>query len=252
MLHIKSIPAFNDNYIWLIENSDHRCAVVDPGDAAPVLSYLTEHELTLEAILITHHHHDHIGGVAELVHQYPNVNVVGPTQEPIPTVTHPVQGGDQIELFDERFMILDLPGHTLGHIGYIGDSKLFCGDVLFSAGCGRVFEGTMEQMFTSLSKLQALPGETEIYCAHEYTASNVAFAMAVEPDNEQLQIYRDEVIRLRAQGQSTLPTTLRREKWINPFLRTDAPSVMKSVANRTQQSDPLAIFTALREWKNEF
>ncbi len=252
MLHIKSIPAFNDNYIWLIQNSDRRCAVVDPGDATPVLDYLSQHELTLEAILITHHHNDHIGGVPELVRQYPNVDVVGPSQEPIPTLTHSVDAGDQIELFDERFMVLGLPGHTLGHIGYVGDGKLFCGDVLFSAGCGRVFEGTMEQMFTSLSKLVALPEETEVYCAHEYTASNVAFAMAVEPDNEQLQIYRDEVIRLRGQGHSTLPSTLRREKWINPFLRTQEPSIMKSVANRTEQTDALSIFTALREWKNEF
>ena len=203
-------------------------------------------------ILITHHHNDHIGGVPELVRQYPNVDVVGPAQEPIPTLTHPVDAGDQIELFDERFMVLGLPGHTLGHIGYVGDGKLFCGDVLFSAGCGRVFEGTMEQMFTSLSKLVALPEETEVYCAHEYTASNVAFAMAVEPDNEQLQIYRDEVIRLRGQGHSTLPSTLRREKWVNPFLRTQEPSIMKSVANRTEQTDALSIFTALREWKNEF
>ncbi|MCE7642359.1 hydroxyacylglutathione hydrolase [Vibrio fluvialis] len=252
MLHIKSIPAFNDNYIWLIQNSDRRCAVVDPGGATPVLDYLSQHELTLEAILITHHHNDHIGGVPELVRQYPNVDVVGPAQEPIPTLTHPVDAGDQIELFDERFMVLGLPGHTLGHIGYVGDGKLFCGDVLFSAGCGRVFEGTMEQMFTSLSKLVALPEETEVYCAHEYTASNVAFAMAVEPDNEQLQIYRDEVIRLRGQGHSTLPSTLRREKWVNPFLRTQEPSIMKSVANRTEQTDALSIFTALREWKNEF
>lgn len=252
MLHIKSIPAFNDNYIWLIENSDRRCAVVDPGDAQPVLAYLRQQELTLEAILITHHHHDHIGGVAELVRQYPHVDVVGPAQEPIPTLTHPVEDGDQIELFDERFMVLGLPGHTLGHIGYVGDSKLFCGDVLFSAGCGRVFEGTMEQMFSSLNKLLTLPEETEIYCAHEYTASNVAFAMAVEPDNEQLQIYRDTVIRMRAQGQATLPTTLQRQKWVNPFLRTEVPSVIKSVANRTEQHDPLAIFSALREWKNEF
>ncbi|MCG6365552.1 hydroxyacylglutathione hydrolase [Vibrio fluvialis] len=252
MLHIKSIPAFNDNYIWLIQNSDRRCAVVDPGDATPVLDYLSQHELTLEAILITHHHNDHIGGVPELVRQYPNVDVVGPSQEPIPTLTHRVDAGDQIELFDERFMVLGLPGHTLGHIGYVGDGKLFCGDVLFSAGCGRVFEGTMEQMFTSLSKLVALPEETKVYCAHEYTASNVAFAMAVEPDNEQLQIYRDEVIRLRGQGHSTLPSTLRREKWVNPFLRTQEPSIMKSVANRTEQTDALSIFTALREWKNEF
>ncbi|PRQ62186.1 hydroxyacylglutathione hydrolase [Vibrio sp. V01_P9A10T6] len=252
MLQIKSIPAFNDNYIWLIQNSDQRCAVVDPGDAAPVLEYLSKHQLTLEAILITHHHHDHIGGVAELVRQFPSINVVGPAHEPIPTLTHAVEAGDQLELFNEIFMVLDLAGHTKGHIGYLGDNKLFCGDVLFSAGCGRVFEGTMEQMFTSLCKLAALPEETEVYCAHEYTASNVAFALAVEPDNDQLQQYRDTVNRLRAQQKSTLPTTIRQEKWINPFLRTQQESVMKSVANRTQQTDPLSIFTALREWKNEF
>ena len=252
MLNIKSIPAFNDNYIWLIQNSDRRCAVVDPGDAAPVLAYLNEHNLSLEAILITHHHNDHIGGVPELVRQFPQVDVVGPANEPVPTLTHAVEAGDQIELFDEVFFVLGLEGHTSGHIGYVGDGKLFCGDVLFSAGCGRVFEGTMEQMHTSLSKLAALPEETKVYCAHEYTTSNVAFALAVEPDNSQLQQYRDEVNRLRAQNQPTLPTTIRREKWINPFLRTDQPSVIRSVANRTSQTDPLAIFTALREWKNEF
>ncbi|MCG9780979.1 hydroxyacylglutathione hydrolase [Vibrio brasiliensis] len=252
MLNIKSIPAFNDNYIWLIQNSDRRCAVVDPGDAAPVLAYLNEHNLSLEAILITHHHNDHIGGVPELVRQFPQVDVVGPANEPVPTLTHAVEAGDQIELFDEVFFVLGLEGHTSGHIGYVGDGKLFCGDVLFSAGCGRVFEGTMEQMYTSLSKLATLPEETEVYCAHEYTTSNVAFALAVEPDNSQLQQYRDEVNRLRAQNQPTLPTTIRREKWINPFLRTDQPSVIRSVANRTSQTDPLAIFTALREWKNEF
>lgn len=252
MLNIKSIPAFNDNYIWLIKNSDRRCAVVDPGDATPVLTYLKEHELNLEAILITHHHNDHIGGVAELVRQFPNVDVVGPANEPVPTLTHAVDAGDQIELFDEIFFVLGLEGHTSGHIGYVGDGKLFCGDVLFSAGCGRVFEGTMEQMHNSLNKLAALPEETEVYCAHEYTTSNLAFALAVEPDNSQLQQYRDEVNRLRAQNKPTLPTTIRREKWINPFLRTDQPSVIRSVSNRTSQTDPLAIFTALREWKNEF
>ncbi|TFH90656.1 MULTISPECIES: hydroxyacylglutathione hydrolase [Vibrio] len=252
MLNIKSIPAFNDNYIWLIENSDRRCAVVDPGDAKPVLDYLAQHDLSLEAILITHHHHDHIGGIAELVRQFPNVDVVGPANEPVPTLTHAVEAGDQIELFDEVFFVLGLEGHTLGHIGYVGDSKLFCGDVLFSAGCGRVFEGTMEQMHTSLSKLVALPEETQVFCAHEYTASNVAFALAVEPDNEQLQQYRDEVNRLRAQNKPTLPSSIRREKWINPFLRTDQPTVMRSVANRTSETDSLSIFTALREWKNEF
>lgn len=252
MLDIKSIPAFNDNYIWLIQNSDQRCAVVDPGDAKPVLEYLKQHDLSLEAILITHHHNDHIGGVPELVRQYPNIDVVGPANEPVPTLTHAVEAGDQIELFDEIFLVLGLEGHTNGHIGYVGDGKLFCGDVLFSAGCGRVFEGTMDQMYTSLTKLAALPEETEVYCAHEYTASNVAFALAVEPDNTQLQRYRDDVNRLRAQNMPTLPTTIRREKWINPFLRTDQKSVIRSVTNRTQKTDPLSIFTALREWKNEF
>lgn len=188
MLQIKSIPAFDDNYIWLIQNRDRDCAVVDPGSAEPVLAYLKQHDLNLKAVLITHHHHDHIGGVAELVHQFPEIHVVGPAQEPIPTLTHPVEDGDQIELFDERFMVLGLPGHTLGHIGYVGDGKLFCGDVLFSAGCGRVFEGTMEQMFSSLNKLLSLPEETQVYSAHEYTAANVAFALAVEPENEQLHI----------------------------------------------------------------
>ena len=252
MLDIKSIPAFNDNYIWLIQNNQQSCAVVDPGDAKPVLEYIEQHDLTLEAILITHHHNDHTGGVAELVRRFPKVDVVGPANDPVASLNLSVSGGDQIELFGEVFFVLDLEGHTSGHIGYVGDGKLFCGDVLFSAGCGRVFEGTMEQMYTSLSKIVALPEETEVYCAHEYTASNVAFALAVEPDNDLLHKYRDEVNRLRAQNRSTLPTTIRQEKWINPFLRVDQPSVMKSVSNRTLKTDPLSIFTALREWKNEF
>lgn len=252
MLHIKSIPAFNDNYIWLIQNSDRRCAVVDPGDSKPVLAYIKEHDLTLDAIIITHHHNDHIGGVPELVRQYPTIDVVGPKHEPIPTLTHPMEDGDQLELFGEVFLVLGLPGHTKGHIGYVGDGKLFCGDVLFSAGCGRIFEGTPQQMFDSLNKILSLPQETEIYCAHEYTASNLAFALAVEPDNDLLHQYREQVNRLRAQNLSTIPTTLRQEKWINPFLRYTQPSIMKSVSSRTKQTDPLSIFTALREWKNEF
>ncbi|MDF2155518.1 hydroxyacylglutathione hydrolase [Vibrio sp. CAU 1672] len=252
MLEIKSIPAFNDNYIWLIQNSDQRCAVVDPGDAQPVLDYLQAYGLTLDAILITHHHNDHIGGVADLVRTFPQVTVVGPKAEPIPTLTHPIEEGDKLELFGEVFLVLGLPGHTLGHIGYVGAGKLFCGDVLFSAGCGRIFEGTPEQMFQSLSKIAALPDDTEVYAAHEYTASNIAFALAVEPDNEQLRQYRDDVNRLRAQNIATLPTTIGREKWINPFLRTTHADVVKSVAKRIENSDPVSVFTALREWKNGF
>ncbi|GEM74092.1 hydroxyacylglutathione hydrolase [Vibrio sagamiensis] len=252
MIEIKSIPAFNDNYIWLIQNSDGHCAVVDPGDAKPVLEYLKTHKLILEAILITHHHNDHIGGVPDLVHAFPHISVIGPKTEPIPTLTNPVEEGDKLELFGETFLVLGLPGHTLGHIGYVGDGKLFCGDVLFSAGCGRVFEGTLEQMYESLSKIAALPEETEVFCAHEYTASNIAFALAVEPDNEQLHQYRDEVNRLRARNRPTLPTTLRREKWVNPFLRTAHPEVIKSVANRLAHHEPCAVFSALRQWKNDF
>ncbi|PMH41080.1 hydroxyacylglutathione hydrolase [Vibrio sp. 10N.286.49.B3] len=252
MLQIKSIPAFNDNYIWLIENSDQRCAVVDPGDATPVLKYLEQHGLTLDAILVTHHHNDHIGGVPDLVRQFPNIDVVGPRSEPIPTLTHPMDDGDQLQLFGEIFLVTELPGHTKGHIGYIGDGKLFCGDVLFSAGCGRIFEGTPEQMFNSLNKILSLPEETEIYCAHEYTAGNLAFALAVEPENASLHRYREQVNRLRVQNKPTLPTTLSHEKQINPFLRYEQPSVMRSVSKRCHVSDSLSIFTALREWKNEF
>ncbi len=252
MLRIKSIPAFNDNYIWLICNDENQCVVVDPGDAKPVIRYLTEHELTLNAILVTHHHNDHVGGISELVRHQPNLNIIGPKNDAVPGLTHTVEGGEQIDIFGERFMVLDLPGHTLGHIGYVGDGKLFCGDVLFSAGCGRVFEGTPEQMHQSLQKIMRLPAETEVYCAHEYTASNLAFAMAVEPNNKQLREYRDEVNRLRAANKSTIPTTLIKEKWVNPFLRVAEPEVMKSVNNRTSSTDELSVFTALREWKNEF
>ncbi|RJX71700.1 hydroxyacylglutathione hydrolase [Vibrio sinensis] len=252
MLNIKSIPAFNDNYIWLIQDDECRCAVVDPGDAQPVLDYLDKYDLNLDAILITHHHNDHIGGISALQRRFPNVDIVGPAHDPIPTLTHEVEDGDQIDLFGEIFLVIGLPGHTHGHIAYVGDGKLFCGDTLFSAGCGRVFEGTMEQMHQSLNKLAALPEETEVYCAHEYTASNVAFALAVEPDNRLLHNYRDQVNRMRAQNQATLPTTIRQEKWINPFLRVDQESVIKSVSNRTSHRDPLSVFTALRQWKNEF
>ena len=252
MLTIKSIPAFNDNYIWLIQNSDQRCAVVDPGDAQPVLDYLKDHDLTLEAILVTHHHHDHIGGIPTLLECFPNIKIVGPKAEQIPVLTHNLTPGDQFSLFDDTFLVLGLPGHTSGHLGYLGDGKLFCGDVLFSAGCGRIFEGTAKQMFDSLSKILALPDDTEIFSAHEYTTSNVAFALAVEPDNKKLMEYREEVFRLRGEGKPTLPTTLGQEKGINPFLRVGEPSVINAVSNRTAHSSPLAIFTALREWKNSF
>ncbi len=252
MLTIKSIPAFNDNYIWLIQNSDQRCAIVDPGDAQAVLEYLDRHNLTLEAILVTHHHNDHIGGIAILLETFPEIKVVGPEQENIPHLTHNMKAGDQFLLFDETFLVVELPGHTLGHLGYIGDGKLFSGDVLFSCGCGRIFEGTAQQMFSSLNKLLALPDDTQVFAAHEYTASNISFALTVEPDNQDLLAFREEVFQLRAEGKPTLPTTLGKEKRINPFLRVEQPGIIKSIANRSAVTTPLAVFTALREWKDVF
>lgn len=252
MLTVKSIPAFNDNYIWLIHSPDNHCVVVDPGEAAPVLKVLEEEQMHLDAILITHHHHDHVGGLSELKRRYPNINIVAPADEPIPAVSRSVEDGDQVEIFGERFMVLGVPGHTAGHVAYVGDGKLFCGDTLFSAGCGRLFEGTPEQMFHSLQKLASLPDETEVYCAHEYTSCNLAFALVAEQDNPYLQRYREEVSRLRAQGISTIPSTLKQEKLINPFLRCDQPSIKKSVANKATGNSDVETFAALRRWKDEF
>lgn len=252
MLTIKSIPAFNDNYIWLIQNSESHCAIVDPGEAQPVIDYLELHNLTLDAILITHHHQDHIGGVSSLINSFPDVKIVGPATERFPYLTHKMKAGDQFSLFDETFLVLELPGHTSDHLGYVGDGKLFCGDVLFSAGCGRIFEGTAEQMFASLNKLVTLSDDTEVYPAHEYTAANISFALVVEPENKDLLAYREAVFQLRAEGKPTLPTTIALEKRINPFLRVEQPSVMNAVSNRTFETNPLAVFTALREWKNAF
>ncbi|CAM4010248.1 hydroxyacylglutathione hydrolase [Vibrio neonatus] len=252
MLVVKSIPAFNDNYIWLIHNNQGQCAVVDPGDATPVLAYLKEHNLQLTTILITHHHSDHIGGVSELQREFSEVTIVGPQKDAVAGLTHSVGSGHHLELFGEHFLVLDLPGHTLGHIGFLGDGKLFCGDVLFSAGCGRVFEGTPAQMWQSLQKLASLPVETEVYSAHEYTSNNLSFAMAIEPSNPQLQIYREKVNQLRAHQKPTLPTTIEQEKWINPFLRVDMPEVINSVAHKTEDLTPEGVFTALRKWKDSF
>jgi hydroxyacylglutathione hydrolase len=252
MLNINSIPAFQDNYIWLIHNEEHHCVVVDPGDAAVVTHYLNVNHLTLDAILVTHHHADHTGGISQLLRQYPQINVVGPENESIPALTHPVKDGDKIEIFGQVVEVLDLKGHTLGHIGYLLNNMVFCGDTLFSAGCGRIFEGSPQDMWQSLQRLSMLPDDTLVYCAHEYTASNVAFALAVEPNNITLQDYRDKVNRLRANHQSTLPTTIGLEKKINPFLRTTQPEVIQSVAERAAKHDPLSVFTVLREWKNKF
>ncbi len=252
MLMIRSIPAFKDNYIWLIEGPEKHCVVVDPGDASPVLAVLEQENLILDAILITHHHRDHVDGISELKRRYPKTKIVGPDDEAIPGMMRGVMDGDQIDLFGQTFTVIGLSGHTLGHIAYFGNGKLFCGDTLFSAGCGRIFEGTPEQMFGSLNTLAQLPEETQVYCAHEYTNTNIAFALVAEQDNTDLQRYREEVTRLRVQGESTLPSTIGLEKRVNPFLRCNQLSIKKAVSNRAENDTDLATFTALRRWKDEF
>jgi hydroxyacylglutathione hydrolase len=257
-LAVTRVPAFEDNYFWLIHGagaSARKVAVVDPGDAATVLAALEAQHLELAVILVTHHHADHVGGVAALADRF-HVPVYGPAREDIPGRTTALAEGDEVALpvLGLRFKVYEVPGHTAGHIAYYGHGALFCGDTLFSGGCGRLFEGTPAQMLNSLDKLAALPPETRVYCAHEYTAANLKFAAAVEPDNAALREYRGVVTELRARNEPTIPTTLGLESRINPFLRTRLPSVREAAAAHAGQApaDDAAAFAVVREWKNGF
>ncbi|PKF50607.1 hydroxyacylglutathione hydrolase [Enterovibrio nigricans] len=252
MLSVSSIPAFNDNYIWLLKNDDNHCVVVDPGDATPVIKTLTEQGLTLDAIFITHHHNDHIGGVDKLRSLFPTIAVYGPNTVRFAQVTHPVANNDTFTLFGENFTVFQVPGHTLDHIAYYAEGMLFCGDTLFSGGCGRLFEGTAAQMHHSLTVLSSLPEATNVYCAHEYTQSNLNFALAVEPNNDALARYAYDVKALREKSQSTLPTTIAVEKDINPFLRAHVDTVKAAVTNHAEGVSDVEIFAALRRWKDDF
>ena len=248
------LRAFKDNYIWTLRN-DRYAAVVDPGDAQPVLDYLQRQRLELCAVLATHHHADHVGGVAALLARQA-VPVYGPRGEPIPTLTHPVGEGDlvQVPQLGLRFSVLEIPGHTRAHIAYYGANSLFCGDTLFACGCGRLFEGTAQQMAHSLAKLAALPDETLVYSGHEYTLANIDFARAVEPENEELAARAASDAEKRKRDRPTLPSTIGREKNTNPFLRCLQPAVIAS-ANKylgTRASGPVQVFAAIRQWKNEF
>ena len=255
-----SLPAFADNYLWLWQQ-DSLAVVVDPGDAPPVLEALARERLTLVAILVTHHHADHIGGV-DALRQATGAQVFGPAREDIPNPFTPVMDADHLELLGHKVQVIDVPGHTAGHVAYFVAAApegpvLFCGDTLFSAGCGRVFEGTPAQMLASLDTLAALPGNTRICCAHEYTLSNLRFASAVEPHNRALHTYTTHCQALRAQGRPTLPALLATELQINPFLRTRHPDVRHAVAHHaglgnTHTTDDVAVFAALRQWKNDF
>jgi len=252
MLEIVPVKAFKDNYIWTLR--DGKCAaVVDPGDARPVIEYLTREKLDLVAILATHHHADHVGGIPALLERG-RVPVYGPRGEPIETLTRAVGEGDTVTIpeLGVSFAVLDIPGHTRAHIAYYGAECLFCGDTLFACGCGRVFEGTPEQMYASLEKLRALPDSTKVYCGHEYTLANIGFARGVEPGNRALDAREARDRGLREAGKPTLPTTLGEEKATNPFLRCLEPAVVES-ANKylgARAADPVRVFAAIRDWKN--
>ncbi|MGH8853414.1 MAG: hydroxyacylglutathione hydrolase [Telluria sp.] len=258
-LSVLTVPAFNDNYLWLIHDGVH-AAVVDPGDAAPVQAALDAHGLALTAILLTHHHADHIGGVPALLARAP-VPVFGPRKDGIQGLSHALGEGDHVAVpgLDLEFDVLEVPGHTLGHIAYVrrtpGAHWLFCGDTLFAGGCGRLFEGTPAQMTASLAKLAALPDDTLVYCAHEYTVSNLRFAQAVEPDNEGLEWRMRDASARRGTGLPTVPSTMVLERGTNPFLRYTEPGIVNSLvqAGRLQPgATPVQAFAALREWKNTF
>ncbi len=250
------IPAFDDNYLWLLHDGQ-RAWVVDPGDETPVLAHLQAHGLALAGILLTHHHADHTGGV-DALRAATGAEVVGPAHEVLPEPVRRVADGDSVEVLGLRFEVLAVPGHTAGHVAYFcadapGGPLLFSGDTLFSGGCGRLFEGTPAQMLASLDRLAALPADTRVCCAHEYTLSNLRFARAVEPDNAELAAYMRHCEALRARGEPTLPARLGTELQINPFLRSRQPAVATAVRQRTPQAhDEVAVFAALREWKNGF
>jgi hydroxyacylglutathione hydrolase len=254
---VTPIRAFADNYLWLIRGpaDPARAAVVDPGDAKAVMGALEQNGIALDTILVTHHHPDHVGGVAELV-QRTGAQVFGPARERMPVDCTPVTGGDRVTLprLGLEFEVLDVPGHTAGHVAYYGHGAVFCGDTLFSGGCGRLFEGTPEQMLASLDALAALPDETRVYCAHEYTLSNLRFATTVEPENDDLQAWQAQAQGLRERDEPTVPTTIGLERRINPFLRSRAPGVRRSAEAHAGEAlaGPVAVFAEIRRWKDGF
>lgn len=256
-LEICALTAFTDNYIWLLlDHSNQACAVVDPGDAGPVQAWLAEHSgWALTDVLITHHHSDHVGGVEKLKSAF-DLCVHGPANEPIPARDRPLKDGDSIKVLGRTIRVIGVPGHTCGHLAYhlVDEDVLFSGDTLFSAGCGRLFEGTPLQMLTSLERLAVLPEQTRVYCAHEYTLSNLRFALAVDPGNQQIAERLAEVSEIRIRGQCTLPTRISVERAINPFLRVREAKIVEVVQRQAGLSITTAeeCFAAMRQWKDIF
>lgn len=253
MLTITAIPALEDNYIWLLRHERHAVAV-DPGEAAPVLDFLHKNGLQLDAILCTHRHHDHVDGIEELRGVY-NVPVHGRSHPKNPHITHDLREGDHlhIDVLDLEFDIIEVPGHLDDHIAFVAPQTLFCGDVMFGAGCGRNFEGTLAQLHHSLQRLAALPGDTLVYCAHEYTAYNLPFALACEPNNPDIRRRTTETKLLRDANLPTVPFTIAMEKATNPYLRCTSPELIKTLQSRgLADTRELAVFTALRDWRDHF
>ncbi len=258
-MHITPIPAFSDNYLWLIHSPNTtKAAIVDPGDAQPVIDTLQTMDLELGAILITHKHSDHIGGIARLLAEYPGIPVYGPANEPIPALTVRLSEGDLVNLnwLGIDLQVFDTQGHTEGHIAYFNDQQdtpvLFCGDTMFSVGCGRVFSGSFDQLHDSLLRLAALPANTQIYCAHEYTLDNIGFAEWVEPENTDIAAYKKECLDILDSGGKTVPFQLAKQLQINPFLRVKHPSVINAANQHAQHTlaNSRAVFRELRNWKD--
>ena len=252
---VTPIPAFDDNYIWCLTNDDSGYAVVvDPGDEDPVRTHLQEHGLQLAAILVTHKHGDHTGGIRALLADWPGIPVYGPANEPIRTLTDRVGEGDRVATpeISTTFLVLDVPGHTEGHVAYLSGDALFCGDTLFAAGCGRVFSGTHAQLHASLAKIAALPPETKVYCAHEYTLDNLGFAEWVEPQSEAVRRRVERDRASRECGSPTVPSLLGEELETNPFLRCQVPQVIAAAERYAGRplADGVEIFTAIRTWKD--